>query len=248
MARQIAMVLAAACCWCAAAVAAADIHAYTEDVPPLNYLENNNVQGYSTEVLRLVAKEAGLKLSIDVLPWLRAYAKVESTPDTLLYTIVRTPEREQHFQWVGPIGPRRIYLYRLAARDDIRIASPNDLLRYHNGALAGSAAASQLAALGLQAGSALDIGHSDATNLKKLQLGRLDLVAMLDWAMAWQLRLQGKTEKAVAPVLLLDGKLEYWFALNRATPPERVKQLQDALNRIRADGRLQAIRRRYRSD
>ncbi|WP_239690839.1 substrate-binding periplasmic protein [Chromobacterium sphagni] len=247
MARNIAMLIAAACC-CSGTAAATDIHAYTEDVPPLNYLDGGSIKGYSTEVLRLVAKEAGLSLDIDALPWLRAYAKVEETPDTLLYTIVRTPEREQQFLWVGPIGPRRIYLYRLAARDDIRIASQNDLQRYHNGALAGSAAANQLAAQGLQSGSALDIGRSDATNLKKLQLGRLDLVAMLDWAMAWQLRLQREPEKSVTPALLLDGKREYWFALNRKTPPERIRRLQDALNRIRADGRLQAIRRHYRSD
>ncbi|MCD4484236.1 transporter substrate-binding domain-containing protein [Chromobacterium vaccinii] len=236
-----------AACWFGCAPAA-ELHAYTEDVPPLNYLDNGSVKGYSTEVLQLVAREAGLNLTIEVLPWLRAYAKARDTAGGLLYTVVRTPEREAQFQWVGPIGSRRIYMYRLDKRGDIRVDAASDLVRYRNGVLAGSASANQLQALGLQSGQNLDLGQSDAVNLKKLLLKRVDLVAMLDWAMAWQMRQQRLPEKNVSPAWLLDGKLQYWFALNPQTPPEQTARLQAALERVRADGRLQAIRRRYRDD
>ncbi|MFK7088472.1 transporter substrate-binding domain-containing protein [Chromobacterium violaceum] len=236
-----------AACWFGCAPAA-ELHAYTEDVPPLNYLDNGNVKGYSTEVLQLVAREAGFNLTVEVLPWLRAYARARDTAGGLLYTVVRTPEREAQFQWVGPIGSRRIYMYRLGPRGDIRVDAASDLTRYRNGVLTGSATASQLQALGLQSGLNLDLGQSDAVNLKKLLLKRVDLIAMLDWAMAWQLRQQRLPENTVAPAWLLDGKLQYWFALNPHTPPEQVAKLQAALDRIRADGRLQAIRRRYRDD
>ena len=90
-------------CW-ALSAAAVDIHAYTEDVPPLNYVDKGKISGYSTEVLRLAAQEAGLSLSIEAQPWLRAYAAVQKSPNALLFTVVRTPEREAQFQWVGPIG------------------------------------------------------------------------------------------------------------------------------------------------
>ncbi|WP_434633958.1 substrate-binding periplasmic protein [Chromobacterium sp. CV08] len=238
--------LAAICCCLSAAAAAAPILAYTEDVPPLNYQENGQVKGFSTELLRLLAREAGLEVKIEVLPWLRAYAKVKDTPGTLLYTLVRTPERESQFQWVGPISPRRIYLYRLRERRDIRVSSLADLARYRNGALAGSAAAGQLAGLGL--GEQLDLGRSDDADLKKLQLGRVDLVAMLDWSMQWQLRQQGLPASTLEPAWLLDGKQQYWFALNPRSPPDWAKKLQAALERVGADGRLQAIRRHYRDD
>ena len=89
-------------CW-ALSAAAVDIHAYTEDVPPLNYVDKGKISGYSTEVLRLAAQEAGLSLSIEAQPWLRAYAAVQKSPNALLFTVVRTPEREAQFQWVGPI-------------------------------------------------------------------------------------------------------------------------------------------------
>ncbi|POZ61969.1 hypothetical protein C2I19_10975 [Chromobacterium alticapitis] len=220
------------------------LQAFTEDVPPLNYLDHGRVKGFSTELLQLVAKEAGFELDIETLPWLRAYARARSTPGALLYTLVRTPERESQFQWVGPISPRRIYLYKLAERRDIRIASSAELARYRNGALAGSAAAKQLAEMGLS-GDSLDIGHSDTSDLQKLVLGRLDMVAMLDWAMAWQLRQLHLPANTVEPAWLLDGKQQYWFALNPNSPPDWRKRLQSALDKIGADGRAQAIMRRY---
>ena len=80
--------------------------------------------------------------------------------------MVRTPEREAQFQWVGPIGSRRSYMYRLDKRADIRVDAASDLTRYRNGVLAGSASANQLQALGLQNGQNLDMSQSDAVNLK----------------------------------------------------------------------------------
>ena len=62
------------------------------------------------------------------------------------------------------------------------------------------------------------------------------------------MRQQRLPEKNVSAVWLLDGKLRYWFALNPRTPPEQAARLQAALEKVCADGRLQAIRRRYRDD
>lgn len=71
---------------------------------------------------------------------------------------------------------------------------------------------------------------------------------MLDWAMAWQLKQQGIEPRRVRPVWLLDGGHQYWFALSRATPVFKVRQLQAALNQVSADGRLQKLRQKYLSE
>lgn len=227
---------------------AADISAYTEELPPLNFQDGAQVGGFATELLQMVMQQAGYSVDIQLQPWARAYRTVMEGQDRLIYSITRTPEREPLFHWVGPISPRQIKLYRLTSRNDIQIHTEADLMRYKLGAMFESAAAKKLAGLGMQPERGLDLGASDEVTLKKLMLGRTDMVAMLDWAMAWQLKQQNIDPRRVRPVWLLDGGSQYWFALNRDTALYKVKRLQSALNQISTDGRMQKLRQKYLSE
>lgn len=223
---------------------AASIKAYTEALPPLNYEENGKVSGFASELLRQMAGEAGHSVQLEVMPWMRAYRTVKQQPGSALYSIVRNPEREALFKWVGPIAPRRIMVYALASRPDVKVRRPQDLLRYRLGVLAESSAASQLLQLGLPE-ARLEYGQSDEVNLKKLLLGRADGVVMLDWAMRWQQKLQQVDAARIRPVWSLDQRYQYWFAFNKDTDPATLRSLQRALDQLRADGRLAALKRRY---
>ena len=223
---------------------AASIKAYTEALPPLNYEENGKVSGFASELLRQMASEAGHSVQLEVMPWMRAYRTVKQQPGSALYSIVRNPEREALFKWVGPIAPRRIMVYALASRPDVKIRRQPDLLRYRLGVLAESGAASQLVQLGLPE-SQMEYGQSDEVNLKKLLLGRADSVVMLDWAMRWQQKLQQVEAARIRPVWTLDQRYQYWFAFNKDTDPAMLRSLQHALDQLRADGRLAALKRRY---
>lgn len=227
---------------------AVDIAAFTEELPPLNYAAGNQVRGFSSELLKQMAKSAGLKISHEIMPWARAYRHVLETPDTLLYTAVRTTEREPLFYWVGPISQRRVLMYRLADRSDIVIRKESDLLQYRNGAMFESAAARKLAAMGMQPELALDIGRSDEINLKKLLHGRTDLVAMLDWGMAWQLKQAGRPAHLVKSAWVLDDGNQYWFALNRQSSPDKIRKLQAALDKLQANGSVARLRKQYMDD
>ena len=223
---------------------AASIKAYAEALPPLNYEENGKMTGFATELLRQMASEAGHSVQLEVMPWMRAYRTVKQQPGSALYSIVRNPEREALFKWVGPIAPRRMMVYALASRPDVKVRRPQDLLRYRLGVLAESSAASQLLQLGLPE-TRLEYGQSDEVNLKKLLLGRADGVVMLDWAMRWQQKLQQVDAARIRPVWSLDQRYQYWFAFNKDTDPATLRSLQRALDQLRADGRLAALKRRY---
>lgn len=223
---------------------AATFKAYTEALPPLNFDENGRVGGFASELLRLMAADAGHTVQLELMPWVRAYRTVKQQPGTALYSIVRNPEREQLFRWVGPIAPRRIVVYTLATRPEVVVRKPADLLRYRHGVLAASSAASSLQQLGVPAAQ-LEYGQSDEVNLKKLLLGRADTVLMLDWAMQWQRQQQQLDPARIRPVWTLDQRYQYWFAFNKKTDPAVLRSLQQALDRIKADGRLAALQRRY---
>ncbi|HEY8881602.1 MAG TPA: transporter substrate-binding domain-containing protein [Roseateles sp.] len=217
----------------------------TENLPPLNYLDDGSAQGFSVELLRLMAAHAGVRLELQVLPWLRALQVAEATPQSALFSLTRTPEREAQFQWVGPIAQRRILLYKLASRADLTLTQLSELGSSRIGVVRDSAADRALQAMGLKPGAELEHGLDDATNLRKLLAGRMEYVALLDWAAAWNLRQLQLPYGTLQPVMEQDVSKSYWYGLRPDAHPALARRLQAALDALRRDGRYERLRQRY---
>lgn len=228
-------------------VAAADdlVLGVTENLPPLNYLDEGTAQGFSVELLRMMAAQAGLRLELQVLPWMRAMQVAEAHAHSVLFSLTRTPERESHFQWVGPIAQRRILLYKLASRADLNLAQLSELGSARIGVVRDSAADRALQAAGLRPGAGLELGLDDATNLRKLLAARMEYIALLDWAAAWNLRQLQLPYGTLQPVLEQDASKSYWYGLRPDADPALVRRLQAALDALKRDGRYEKLRQRY---
>lgn len=218
---------------------------FTENLPPLKYLDASGPQGFSVELLRLMADTAGLPLALEVLPWQRALQQAESQAGSVLFSLTRTPEREAQFQWVGPIAPRRVLLYKLASRTELRLNRLDELGTARIGVVRDSAADRYLQSLGLKPGLQLEPALDDATNVRKLLAGRMEFAALLDWAATWNLRQLRRPEDALQPVLELEASRAYWFGLRSDADPGLVKRLQAALDTLKRDGRYDKLRQRY---
>lgn len=248
MRRRSCLALSAALLPCFAGAAADEplLLGITENLPPLNFADDNGAaQGFSVELLRLMTGLAGARLEVQVLPWQRAMQVVEATPQSLLFSLTRLPEREAQFQWVGPIAQRRILLYRLASRTDLNLSQLSDLGSARIGVVRDSAADRQLQAAGLKPGAQLEQGLDDATNVRKLLAGRMEYVALLDWAAAWNLRQLQLPYATLQPALEQDASKTYWFGLRPDADPALVKRLQQALDSLKRDGRFERLRQRY---
>jgi hypothetical protein len=79
---------------------AVDLVAYTEEWAPYNYAESTAAKGISTDILREACALAKRVCEIHLVPWARAYKMASSTPNTLAFTMARTPEREKEFLWI----------------------------------------------------------------------------------------------------------------------------------------------------
>lgn len=100
-------------------VAANEWIGVTEHFPPYSYIENNKAAGYATELVQRLASKAELNLQIEVLPWSRAMLKAGSQPNVLIYSMLKTPEREPHYHWIGPIDDMSIYLWQLKENSEL---------------------------------------------------------------------------------------------------------------------------------
>jgi polar amino acid transport system substrate-binding protein len=245
------MACAGLCGLCHAAHAT-ELEALTESLAPLSYEANGRVVGFSSELLDMMAAEARFTVKQQVLPWHRAYEMVGRQRNTLIYSLVRAPEREALFQWVGPISPRRMLLYKHRDRTDIAVKSLDDARAYRIGVTLESAAARSLTQQGFPRANnqqaqapGLDLGLNDQMNLKKFMARRLDLLVMLDWAAMYSARVEGLDPEDLQPVLVLDDSNSYWYGVSLSTPPDVAVKLNAALQRIKSDGRYQQLKQKY---
>ena len=106
------------CVWLIAArplLAADKLLVVTEDLWPMNYLEDGELKGKAPPLVRKLLDKAGLEYELQVLPWPRAYALAQKQANVLIFSINRTEHRESQFHWIGMLAkPTRNALFSLA--------------------------------------------------------------------------------------------------------------------------------------
>jgi polar amino acid transport system substrate-binding protein len=102
-----------------AAYIAGKIQLFTELSPPSSYTTGTGstsiVQGSSIDILNEIQARTGYINLINVSIWNDAYAIAQYLPNSAVFATARTPERENMFQWVGPIRSNRTYFYTRSA-------------------------------------------------------------------------------------------------------------------------------------
>lgn len=210
----------------------------TENSPPFNMMEGDKIVGRATDLVREMAERAKLTISIDMLPWARAYNMALKDADTCVFATTRTPEREPLFKWVGPVGASEWVLYGSAERN-IKLNSIEDARSMTIGTYVGDARDEYFRSRGFRVQSASD----DLSNPRKLLLNRIDLwaasvvrgallVAQHDWT--------GK----VVPVLAFH-KVDLYLACHADLPTPLVDRLNAALLGMVRDGTTRAIEKKY---
>ena len=82
------------------------VRVVTESLPPYSFEEAGVVKGASTAVVKTVLERAGLRHSIELVPWKRALDTALHERNTFIYSVARTEARERQLVWVGRICER----------------------------------------------------------------------------------------------------------------------------------------------
>lgn len=75
----------------------------TEDLWPFNYLEDNEIKGSATLLVKRILKQSHTDYTLSILPWARSYQLALTEPNVLIYTINKTPTRENQFHWIAEL-------------------------------------------------------------------------------------------------------------------------------------------------
>ena len=205
----------------------------TEDYPPYNYIINGSPEGIGVDLLRTMSGKLNFTIvdqRILVMPWAESYQIALEYNNTVLFSTVRLPERENLFKWVGPIGTSQKVIFAKKDRV-INISSPTDLKQYRIGYVNGDAVQAQLKALGIPDNNICP--YSNVSNLiNGAQKDKIDLWCFGDLGGRYFARQVIGDANAFTPVYTLDT-YDLYYAFNKDTPNATVKSFQDALDIIR---------------
>ncbi len=202
----------------------------TEDAYPLQYQEGGELKGPAVELIKAVLEKAEVNYSLEVLPWARAYAISTTQPNTLIFSIARTPQRESLFHWVGSLMELKYYLYGLASNfpDDVYIE--NDLKDRKVGTILDSATYQYLSKNGF---SRLYAVANPKQNYEKLLSGRIELFPANAASFMSSCVKFGSDCTDIKPIVLLSlPATKLYFALNKDTDEILVAKIKGAYKNL----------------
>lgn len=214
----------------------------TENLPPLNFVENEQLVGPSVEIVKEIQRRVGSTDPIQVYPWARAYKVALENENVALFGTTRTAAREELFKWVGPLAVKRDIL---VGRKDMQlnIKSLEDAKRVRRiGTLRDDTRHEFLHENGF---TNLEPVSDEQQNAQKLAMGRVDLWAYKIPGMYTVCRLAGVDPEMFTEVLHLRQK-ELFIAFSQKTSDSIVAQWHDAFTAMQQDGTIEEIRHKWR--
>ena len=226
-------------------VYAQEIMVATEEFPPFNYLENNEVKGISTEVVKATLAKAGIQAEIKIYPWARLYRMVTEEANVLAFSMARMPDREAQFHWIGPIAPPiRAALFKLKTRTDITINSLEDAKRYEIGVVRDDGGHRILLAQGFEQDKNLFPVPQGEQNIRKLLAGRLDLIFSDNMFVLTKTKALGLPFDQLEEAFVF-MEIDNYMVLSKQTPETLVERVRQAFEHVKAEGTVEAIAQKY---
>nr|WP_319583226.1 transporter substrate-binding domain-containing protein [uncultured Pseudodesulfovibrio sp.] len=202
---------------------------------------NGHLSGWAVEIVRELADRTHCKSRIEPMPWARAYHIAIDQPNVALFPATRTEERDSLFHWVGPIFRVR-WCFLARKGSGVVINSLDDARKVGSiGTYIGDARDRYLTELGF---TNLQRTANDATNYRKLEYGRLDLIIGSDSGLVSMTDCAGINPDNFEVALPLK-EMDLYIAISRDTPLETVKAWQKAFQSLREDGTLTEIMGRW---
>lgn len=209
---------------------------------PLVFQKDKTLSGAVAETVFAMQKQLKDTSTVTLQPWTRAYTLATQNLNTAIFPIVRTPERESLFKWVGPLFSEGDYFFKYKeaplsidtledAKQVARIAVKENTYPHL-----------YLRAKGF---TNLDIGPSYEANYKKLVSRRVNLVFLGEKTYRYMVASQGLDPSQFVRTNYRIATSSAWLAFTPDVPDAVIAKWQNAFNRIKRNGLHKAILQRY---
>lgn len=243
----------------AAMAGAIPVQILAQAFPPLQY-ESSDGQGagfahdYVLEALRETGGKMAVSTSpVQFMPLKRALSEAVREPNTLVLSVARTPERENQFIWIEEVAPYNIWVYKRKEQKLPGLAADSLIGRgLRIGVQDGSNFHEWLKQRGVGSSgdnNTLDLVAQNDLNFRKLQLGRIDLLAQPSISYRLRMKEQDIPLAAFEPAFrIAELSQPLWLVASKNSDPRFIEQLRRCLDKLKANGRWQALQQTYQLD
>ena len=217
---------------------ASELLVVTENWRPYNFMENDEVKGVSTEIVKKVLDKSGINYTIKVYPWSRSYKMAQKKKNVMIYTLIRIAQREKLFKWVRPLGKGGVTsLYRLKKNSHINPTNIEEAKKYTIGANDNSMDHIWLKFNGF---TNLNTPSKVEHTIKMFFKDRFDMIAFDDSVLAAEFKNLGHDFSEVVQVLPL-FKTPPYMALSLSTSDKILEKIQKAYDILLKENKIKLV-------
>jgi len=162
-----------------------------------------------------------------------------------MFSMYRTPEREDSYKWVGPISDGSIHFYKLKS-SKVNVATMDDAKKVPRIACRSEGLIPRL--LVEMGFTNIDRSGTESSNIySRLLNGWCDLaISDTDVGVQYVFRKIGKDYQLLEKIPLVVFRGQLYIAFNRNIDDTTVEQWQNAYNKLIANGSINEIYEKYR--
>jgi polar amino acid transport system substrate-binding protein len=211
------------------AAAKPDLLVVTEPMPVFQQMENGQIAGSNTRLVRNIIHAAQLQAEFQMYPWARAYSLALNQPDVLIYGMARTKEREALFHWIGPLASFQLGFVRLKVNKKAAVQQFDDAKSLTIAVQRQDSSFDFLVSQGFVEGKQLVVVADAEQSWLLLANGKVDLIVenpVLLPALARTTALMQDAVELVYPIPQLE--LKAYLAASKNTSKDKIERLKHA--------------------
>lgn len=205
---------------------------FAEEWAPFSFEVNGKAQGFAVDVVEAIQNRLKDQSPIQVVPWTRGFREAKSKPNIVLFTMIRSKEREKLFTLLGPLGQCETSLYGLE-----KTLLPIHSLQDAKSLVAIAAIQDSVFATALERAGFknIQLTKNPEQEARLLAAGRVDLIANDPGVIEAAFKKIGRPDLVLKKYLTIE-KSEFYISFSKGTSPATIKAWKSALEEIKQDG------------
>ncbi len=209
------------------------INFVTESLPPYQVVNGQGelIGGTSYALVRYIAQQAGIKANIKVMPWARAYRTALTEPNTFIFSMARSPAREDKFIWLGRLRELRYHFYSYSSsnpKPDVL----TDLFNKQIATVRDSIEEALLLELGFEFGKNLIQVGDYRSALEMVYRRRADAIYANEYVVQGISNVLGHKKSPFVVIFTLNQGLELYVAANKNSDEELVNRFKNTFDNV----------------